>query len=166
MARFCKKAPWLHGCHGIAGKTGTRIHQWFSTSTSPMEKWFLYKAITVLNIKSWLAFVKKRHGCMAAMVSLARPVSVSTSKLLRVPAWYRSVFRIKRLPSLTWNQLVKKPHRVRVRRREKMRLFFTATCAWGKIPLRLPVWNFEPMAQNYARSRLQAFCRKNRRFFR
>jgi len=25
---------------------------------------------------------------------------------------------------------------------KKFRSFFTATCAWGKIPLRLPVWNF------------------------
>ena len=44
---------------------------------------------------------------------------------------------------------------------KKFKSFFTATCAWGKIPLRLPVWNFEPRAQNYARSRLRAFCRKN-----
>ena len=42
-----------------------------------------------------------------------------------------------------------------------MESFFTATCAWGKIPLRLQVWNFEPRAQNYARSSLQVFCRKN-----
>ena len=38
--------------------------------------------------------------------------------------------------------LIEKPRRVRVRRREKLKSFFTATCAWGKIPLRLPVWNF------------------------
>jgi hypothetical protein len=25
---------------------------------------------------------------------------------------------------------------------KKIRSFFTATCAWGKIPLKLPVWNF------------------------
>ena len=25
---------------------------------------------------------------------------------------------------------------------KKFKSFFTATCAWGKIPLRLPVWNF------------------------
>ena len=25
---------------------------------------------------------------------------------------------------------------------KKLESFFTATCAWGKIPLRLPVWNF------------------------
>ena len=37
----------------------------------------------------------------------------------------------------------KKPRRVRIRRCEKFKSFFTATCAWGKIPLRLPVWNFE-----------------------
>ena len=42
------------------------------------------------------------------------------------------------------------------RRRQKLRSFFTATCAWGKIPLRLPVWNFGALRQNYARSRLQA----------
>ena len=28
------------------------------------------------------------------------------------------------------------------RRQKKFKSFFTATCAWGKIPLRLPVWNF------------------------
>ena len=61
--------------------------------------------------------------------------------------------------------LLKKPRRVRVRRREKFKSFFTATCAWGKIPLRLQVWNFEPTAQNYARSRLQAFWQKKRSFF-
>ena len=43
--------------------------------------------------------------------------------------------------------------------------FFTATCAWGKIPLRLPVWNFAALRQNYARSRLPSLWQKNRRFF-
>ena len=43
--------------------------------------------------------------------------------------------------------------------------FFTATCAWGKIPLRLPVWNFCALRKNYARSRLQSLWQKNRRFF-
>ena len=28
------------------------------------------------------------------------------------------------------------------RRQKNFKSFFTATCAWGKIPLRLPVWNF------------------------
>ena len=59
----------------------------------------------------------------------------------------------------------KKPRRVRVRRREKLGSFFTATCAWGKIPLRLQVWNFCAQSKNYARSRLQAFWQKNQRFF-
>nr|DAW30605.1 MAG TPA: hypothetical protein [Caudoviricetes sp.] len=54
----------------------------------------------------------------------------------------------------------KKPRRVRVRRREKLKSFFTATCAWGKIPRKLQVWNFNAMRQNYARSRLQSFCRE------
>ena len=59
----------------------------------------------------------------------------------------------------------KKSRRVRVRRREKLGSFFTATCAWGKIPLRLQVWNFCAQSKNYARSRLQAFWQKNQRFF-
>ena len=33
-----------------------------------------------------------------------------------------------------------------------MRSFFAATCAWGKIPLRLQVWNFCAARKNYARS--------------
>ena len=59
----------------------------------------------------------------------------------------------------------KKPRRVRVRRREKLGSFFTATCAWGKIPLSPQVWNFGPKAQNYARSGVQAFWQKKRSFF-
>ena len=36
-----------------------------------------------------------------------------------------------------------KPRRVcRPQAAKKFKSFFTATCAWGKIPLRLPVWNF------------------------
>ncbi len=36
-----------------------------------------------------------------------------------------------------------KPCRVcRPQAAKKFKSFFTATCAWGKIPLRLPVWNF------------------------
>ena len=54
----------------------------------------------------------------------------------------------------------KKPRRVRVRRREKLRSFSLATCAWEKIPLRLPVRNFGALRRNYARSRLGAICRK------
>ena len=59
----------------------------------------------------------------------------------------------------------KRSRRVRVRRREKLGSFFTATCAWGKIPLRLQVWNFCAQSKNYARSRLQTFWQKNQRFF-
>ena len=43
---------------------------------------------------------------------------------------------------------------------KKWRSFFTAACAWGKIPLRLPVHHSEPQAQNDAPSRLQPLCRK------
>ena len=36
-----------------------------------------------------------------------------------------------------------KPRRVcRPQTAKNFKSFFTATCAWGKIPLRLPVWNF------------------------
>ena len=66
-------------------------------------------------------------------------------------------YKARQTPPSLPGLVIKKPRRVRVRRREKMKSFFTATCAWGKIPLRLQVWNFEPKAQNYARSRLQAF---------
>ena len=58
------------------------------------------------------------------------------------------------LQSLKW------PRRVCVRRRKKFKSFFTATCAWGKIPLRLQVWNFCARRKNYARGRLQAFWQK------
>ena len=34
------------------------------------------------HVKSWAAFAKKRHGCMAAMVSPVRQALISTSKLL------------------------------------------------------------------------------------
>ena len=37
---------------------------------------------------------------------------------------------------------VKRSRRARVRRREKFRSFFTATCAWGKNPLRREVAEF------------------------
>ena len=35
---------------------------------------------------------------------------------------------------------------------KKIKSFFTATCAWGKIPLSLQVWNFCAQRKNYARS--------------
>ena len=45
--------------------------------------------------------------------------------------------------------------------------FFAATCAWGKIPLRLPVWNFcADGAQIMRAADLGPFVGKNRRFFR
>ncbi|WP_337594467.1 hypothetical protein, partial [Vescimonas sp.] len=47
----------------------------------------------------------------------------------------------------------------------KLQSFFTATCAWGKIPLRLQVWNFCALRKNYARSRVQPFVEKFRRNF-
>ena len=64
------------------------------------------------------------------------------------------------IPPYKKSVLSKKPRRVCARRRKKLGSFFTATCAWGKIPLRLQVWNFCAARKNYARSRLQAPCRK------
>ena len=48
---------------------------------------------------------------------------------------------------------------------KKLKSFFTATCAWGKIPLRLQVWNFCALRKNYARSSLQSLWQKKRSFF-
>ena len=49
---------------------------------------------------------------------------------------------------------------------KKLKSFFTATCAWGKIPLSLQVWNFCAQRKNYARSRLQTPLAEKTKFFR
>ena len=49
-------------------------------------------------------------------------------------------------------QHVKKPHRVCASRRKKFKTFFTATCAWEKIPLRLQVWNFYTISVKIVRA--------------
>ena len=42
--------------------------------------------------------------------------------------------------------------------------FFTATCAWEKIPLRLPVWNFEQGLKIMRAADCKPFGRKNEVF--
>ena len=50
---------------------------------------------------------------------------------------------------------------------KKLRSFFTATCAWGKIPLRLPVWNLSVMDGQIMRAAdCKPFVGKTRRVFR
>ena len=66
---------------------------------------------------------------------------ISIYKLLYVMAIIRFVVTFCGILRIFGLQSLKKPRRVCVRRRKKLKSFFTATCAWGKIPLRLPVWN-------------------------
>ena len=50
---------------------------------------------------------------------------------------------------------------------KKLSSFFTATCAWGKIPLRLPVWNLSVMDGQIMRAAdCKPFVGKIRRVFR
>ena len=43
---------------------------------------------------------------------------------------------------------------------KKLGSFFTATCAWGKIPLRLPVWNFGVYAEIMRAAACKTFWQK------
>ena len=49
---------------------------------------------------------------------------------------------------------------------KKSKSFFTATCAWGKIPLRLQVWNFAACGKIMRAAGCKPFVGKTRRVFR
>ena len=63
-------------------------------------------------------------------------------------------------------QHVKKPRRVCASRRKKFKAFFTATCAWGKIPLRLQVWNFYTVGVKIMRAADCNFLAEKSKIFR